>query len=500
MTTKTTSHLRVHHRDASSAVSKAKIECPKSSVDNFWHAYHEVTGWRIDSGSSKPSAGTPSAKSRVRLRSDADAKKSSKLSAQRLADSASRIADQLADAHETIRIQAAELAARAAIFDEPQQVQLADALSETLADVVAAARFDAAAIYLLDEETQYLSVRGIHGLPASRLTDGPRELRGSRGDLEAMVQGSVMISDLQELSIDTWSCPENASSAICVAIHNAGVPIGTLWMYCNEQQMLDESHGAIARMAAKQVALQLQHAATPADAPAKQDKSSINELAQWQFASLPLGAQLAPNWRVDGMIESPQPWATGWHAWDVLPDGSLMIAIAEAEDKSVAGSMTAAIARAALESHTGYRHTPRQLLQRISDTLWQTNTMDQLTSLMYVRIDPETGEGEIATSGNMIAMIASSYGYRPAVESNGAPLASQIDLNCGTSTFRMSCGEVLMAYSEGFANDEISQMTIGNQLRQTMQSKDDYPLASIRRYLANKPMNHERGAVTILRQ
>ena len=32
--------------------------------------------------------------------------------------------------------------------------------------------------------------------------------------------------------------------------------------------------------------------------------------------SLPVGSVLADDWRVDGMIESPQVWATGWHHWD----------------------------------------------------------------------------------------------------------------------------------------------------------------------------------------
>ncbi|QDT09959.1 SpoIIE family protein phosphatase [Planctomycetes bacterium K23_9] len=507
--TKTIPHyLRVHHETASNQNVQTKAPLAKDSVNDFWHAYNEATGWRIDAGN-----GSPSIKARVQLQAapgNANSRDTSetknntplvnKLSAQRLADSATALAQQLADAHETIRIQNAELAARCSVVPESSQRALADRLSDSLADMVTAMKCDAAAIYLLDDDTENLTMRSMHGLPDNRLAAPPRQLQGSRGDLEAMVQGVVMISDLHELSFDTWSCPENASSAACASLVSSGVPIGTLWFYFSEQQSLEDSHAAIAQLAANQIAMQLQSASSDSSLQTTTPDHNVDDLAQWQFAGLPMGTLLAPDWRVDGMIESPQPWATGWHAWDVLPDGTLMIAIAEAEDKSIAGSMSAAIARAALESHTGYRHTPEQLLQRVSDTLWQTNTMDQLTSLMYVRINPETGEGEIASAGSMIAMIAGRYGYRPAIAPNDSPLASRIDLNCTATTFRMSAGEVLMAYGDGFGGDGIDQTTIGNQLRQAMQASDNCPLASVRRHLVDQPMNHERGAVTILRQ
>ena len=507
MTKTIPSFLRLHHQvtsEENSATATAPGKAtPKNVVDDFWYAYKQVTGWRIDSASDPVESN-----SRVNLAVDDDEASGdgispavNKLSAQRLADSASQLAGQLADAYETIQIQSVELAARSAIVAEEARGAMADQLAQTLEDVALASRCDAAAIYLLDDNTEYLTLRSMHGLPAQRIADSPRRLQGSRGDLEAMVRGVVAISDLHESSVDTWNCPESASSAICAAVINAGVPIGTLWMYFNDKTTLDSAHEAIARMAAGSIAVQLQNAAVlSSDSPSKAPAGAIDDMAQWQFAGMPVGAQLASDWRVDGMVESPQAWATGWHAWDVLPDGSLMIAIAEAKDHSVAGAMVAAISRAALESHAGYRHTPQQLLQRVSDTLWQTNTMDQITSMLYVRIDPETGEGEIASAGNQIAMIAGRYGYRPAVQCSHSPLASQFDLNCTTSTFRMSSGEVLMAYGEGFAADGIDQMMIGNQLRASMQAGVKNPLASIRRFLADRPMDHERGAISILRQ
>ena len=249
-----------------------------------------------------------------------------------------------------------------------------------------------------------------------------------------------------------------------------------------------------------QLALLLSQAASSRSGPSrKQEAEVIRDIGLWQYEGLPVGAQLADGWRVDGMIESPQPWATGWHAWDVLPDGSLLLSMAEACDPTVMGAMTAAIARAALTSHAGYRHTPRQLIQRVHDTLWNTSTAQQLVSMLYARVDPETGEGEVATAGNITALIANRYGYRPIVDGNGPPLTSHIDSRCLAETFRMGTGETLIAYGHGVVLDGANQRLIGESIRASMQQGDSSPLARLRRQLAGRELQHERGLVSLVR-
>ena len=104
------------------------------------------------------------------------------------------------------------------------------------------------------------------------------------------------------------------------------------------RKKFDVRHSAAARLASTQLALQIAGAdASVRDAPSR-ETGSIHDVANWQFDSLPIGTTIADGWRVDGMIESPRPWATGWHSWDVLPDGTLMVALAEAADPTARGS------------------------------------------------------------------------------------------------------------------------------------------------------------------
>ena len=501
MTDTIPSYLRIHRGPDSADPSPA--DPGRTAIEQFWSCFSDATHWRVDVRSD---AAAKSVELLPAVFDSPDQEPTvavSQLEATRLAEAAMELLEQLEQSREQVRLQNAELAVRPSILcGSGEQQTLRDRLQQTLADAVAACDCTTAALYLLDDDTEVLTARSIYGLPANRLEESPRALRGSRADLEAMVQGVVAIDNLQESPIDTWNCPETsdvAKSAICAVINSDDIPIGTLWLFHDQTSKFTAAHQAAARMAANQLSLQLQSAASKAEAAPRQDKPVLREVAQWQCETLPIGTTLADGWFVDGMIESPQPWATGWHAWDVLPDGSLMFAIAEAIDPTVKGALSAAIAQAALTAHAGYRHTPEQLLQRINDTLWQTSTCEQLMSVLYLQVDPESGEGEFAAAGSIAAMIGSRYGYRPLVDGRGQPLCSDFRANYVHDCFRLMPGETLLAYGPGMEIVGADQAMMGDGIRSAIKSGERSPLASLRRQLAAMPLVAERGAAALVR-
>src|SRR6056297_70194 len=185
--TKTIPHyLRIHQAtDSRTQTDPANDSC---SIDRFWNTYSEVTGWRIDPR--EPRQGTPlqllpAVNDQTLDPGHTDQATVGKSAAAQLAESAAKLAEELQTNRQAIRRQEAELATRAPILaDIEQQSQLADRMETTLSEVATAAGCDAAAIYLLDDETQFLKARSVYGLPASRLELPARPLRGSRGDLE----------------------------------------------------------------------------------------------------------------------------------------------------------------------------------------------------------------------------------------------------------------------------------------------------------------------------
>ncbi len=69
-----------------------------------------------------------------------------------------------------------------------------------------------------------------------------------------------------------------------------------------------------------------------------------------------------------------------------------------------------------------------------------------------------------------------------------------------TDSFRIMPGETLLAYSPGLISDGATQTMLGDRIRAMMQIGETNPLAAIRRDLADFDLNHERGAMTLMRQ
>lgn len=496
-------YLRIHN--VSDSGTQRRVGSSASKVEQFWDAYARATGWRLDpkrSRSKQSVALLPAVAMEPMMTAEdlAEMPQVSEQNARGLAEAALMITDDLRVSRQRLRRQAAELAARAAVVvTESDQLKLAKAIERILADASMACGCQAAALYLLDDDTSQLSLRFSHPVAAEPIDADVRELRGSRGDLEALVQGVVAIDCLGG-PIDTWNAPCAAESAICASVSVDDLPIGTLWLFSDEPRSFGEAAIAAARMAASHVARELSFATVQSSRAAQRSLPEVRDIAAWQHRSLPQGTALAADWGVDGMIESPRPWAIGWHTWDVLPDGTLLIAIAEAVEDSITGAMVAAAARTALTAHAGYRHTPKQLMQRISDTLWQTNSGDQLISLLCARIEPETGEGEIASAGKLTAMIASRYGYRPLATEMSDPIGTSVDPRSVQRSFHLTRGETLFACGSGWEADGATQQSLGQTLRDSLAQPSPNPLASIRREHAKFKLGHERGAVAVSRQ
>jgi hypothetical protein len=231
--------------------------------------------------------------------------------------------------------------------------------------------------------------------------------------------------------------------------------------------------------------------------------NALQAAAQWQMRQLPPAMELAPGYLVDGWTESPRPWACSWHAWEILPDGTIALALAQADPTELHGAMIAATARAAFAAHSNYRHSVTDMLSRVSDSLWQTNTGDQIVSMLYAHVNPETGEGRIASAGSIQAIIAGGRGFRPLCSGTQSdPLASRIDCRLAHTEFRLQGGEVLSAVNRGVLDPTVglAQNAWADVVRQAVVQPSAPVLPAIRRALADKPLELERAGLTLFRQ
>ena len=173
-------------------------------------------------------------------------------SAQELLVAIERLVDRLDLAEETVRRQEAELATSVGVTNHSdRQRETADRLESILDSVSRAIGAVAGAIYLLDDETSSLKLRSSIGLPKSRLTCPPRDLRGSLADLEALLGNAVLLNDI-ELMRD-WPSPEPFASALVVPIGSSTMPHGTMWFWSENTRSYSPTEVEVANLAAGRV-------------------------------------------------------------------------------------------------------------------------------------------------------------------------------------------------------------------------------------------------------
>lgn len=97
--------------------------------------------------------------------------------------------------------------------------------------------FDAAALYLLDDETTSLKIRALWGLPTDRFLDPPRPLRGARADVEALLGSAVVLNEAY--LAEAWKAPEDFDCSLCVPVASETTILGTLWFFSDRKRDIE---------------------------------------------------------------------------------------------------------------------------------------------------------------------------------------------------------------------------------------------------------------------
>ena len=477
-------------------------------VTGFWQTYAETTGWQstdsladtdlrgavedatnddslVDSGTGVPRGG----------------KMLSTSGARRLAEAAAKLAGHLGQQQRQIEAYHAGLAINAAAATQSAShsagLVTAQRIEQILADTTEACGCVAAHIDLLDDDTDHLTTRFVFGLAPTGRLGRVRPLRGARGDLEAMVGGLVKYENRAACPIDVDSAPEDFASSVCVALGGDDMPIGTFWLHSSSAAAFNSGQVAAARIGGQLISRCLQTQpvrATPQPTPTQPTLAVIDpepadsladQIGAWQTATRPAGTCLARGWHVTGGGHSGAAVEDHWTHWDVLPDGTLAIAVARGGCGDAGGLMNTALARAALIAHAGYRHRPADALMRVNDTLLQIDPMAAPSrcetlldpgqppsrgpvgvAMVYAHVDPVDGRTRIASVGQWEILVRSRRGYRPIpgpATSDG--LGSDVELRCGRGETTLQPGESLVIVA---ADGSPATLTLGSRVAEAL--------------------------------
>ena len=365
-----------------------------------------------------------------------------------LADSIGELIGELNTTRFALWQREAELAAGVPIAQHADdESHLAGRLETVLQAGAKAVGCQAAAAYMLDDATRRLKLRSCWGLPKSRLLDPPRQLRGAAADLEALVGHAVVMEDTSLLP--HWKVPEEFRSAVCVPISSPTTPLGTLWMFCDRTRKFSVDQTNLIEIVAGRLAadlereMLLQHSLQ-----SKTIRRQLTHAAGWQHHRLPRIKPLLHGWQVAGWTQQGDCLGGDFFDWFVLPDGSLAVAVGDAQGKMIEAGLTAAALHTALKSHASYRHSAQQMVERINETLWTASAGDQFASLFYAMIQPDSGKIEHAAAGHVYAAIVGDA-LRPIATADTTPLGTQPDAEYRASHDELASGEVLVVFSEG---------------------------------------------------
>lgn len=364
----------------------------------------------------------------------------------------------------------AELAAGVPVAPRPdERAHLAERLEAVLQAGAEAVGCSAAGLYLLDEGTTSLKLRAKYGLPDSRLLEAPRPLRGAVADLEALVGHAVALEDTSLLP--HWKCPEAFPAAACVPVSTSSAPLGTLWVFADENRDFSPEQTNLLEIIAGRLAADLEREMllTASEASRKTDQQ-IAPATNWQRDRLPSIQPLIDNYEVAGWTEQAGPLGGDFHDWCVLNDGQLALSAGSASGGMLTAALGAAALHGALKAHAGRPHDPGQMLGQLNETLWTASPGDQTAALGYALLDPASGSARLALAGGVCALIVGPD-RRRIVSAAGAPLGQALEWKPRVISVNLKPGESLVLLTEGVraaldpAGLRIGEAAIANFLR-----------------------------------
>ncbi len=355
----------------------------------------------------------------------------------------------------------AELAAGVSVVHPDRAPALGERLEAVLRGGAMAAGCQAAALYLLDPATTELKLRASWGLPHRRLTEPARPLRGAIADLEALMGHAVVLAD-NELN-DYWNVPEEGFGAsVCVPITNGTIPLGTMWVFCDEPRDFNSAQTNILEVVAGRLASDLEREVLVGEAASA--RQQVGELAiaeEAQHEQLPI-APIIEGWDVAATVDHAGPLASAFYDWFALNDGSLAIVAGDACESGIGGALAASALRATARALAPQRAAMTRLFERAGNVLWTGSSGGQSTALALTILEPashgERRSGDVRhgtlQSAGAIRMLAIGAQNHQVLAGPGEPLGLQDEAATSDCQFALAPGELIIIYGTSFAADD----------------------------------------------
>ena len=463
-------------------------------------AFEQATGWQLEYAAGP----TPSAKSNlmwsapvnpgvgaspghIRLISTEDSTPGSEPripleAASPLADAVGKLWSELLLTRHALWQREAELAAGVplVLHDNEHEPPLVERLESVLRGGAEAIGCQAAALYLLDPATTELKLRSSWGLPRKRLTAPARPLRGALADLEALLGHAVVLSD--DRLNDHWKVPEgNFGSCVCVPVSSPTMPLGTLWVFCQDPRDFTDSETNIIEVVAGRLAAELERQVLVEEAFSSRDQTKqIAAAQQSQQEQLPRIAPMIEGWEIAAKAYHSGPVGGSFYDWFALDHGGLAVVAGDALERGVNGALTASTLRGAARAMGRERQQAQVLLEKANSILWTGSAGNQCAGVFQAILDPQSEAFAFAAAGPL--RVLSVRGDRCALlASPTTPLGLEEEIRLSEIRHQTKQGELLLMYGTSFLadSDEPKLTELDEQLAASLRISLTLPAAKL---------------------
>ena len=298
---------------------------------------------------------------------------------------------------------------------------LNELMAELLDSCVRVAGAASAAVCLIDDESKHLTARFSQG--ELNWQGAARPLADCPADLEALCGAAIVMKD--SASAKNWHCPIDCPSAVCLPISSATTLLGTLWVFGDKPQDVDDQTINLLEIIAGRIAAELELVVAWRELVAQEVRQAV-----WLDAECSIdgfGGQVAEAEQSSGNEVTVQPPFDGWavdHAcgsgmanWAVSCDELIVAIVASGigpEDQLAINS--------ALEAATNQSNCDASELLDSIRVLCDCEVSESFgLSCVVAVIDPLIGEVQLAQIGRRCqATLSSCQGQLTTVYRNHA--------------------------------------------------------------------------------
>lgn len=441
-------YLRLHVEKHDAA---AETDSTRDAWRSFRRQFADATGWKLES----VPADQKSSQELVKLDEveGAPKRRIGRQVAQELARTFADVFQELDATRCALRQREAELASCIPVTRRPDEERhLAQRLEAVLRGGAEAVKCHSAAVYMLDDATSELKLRAHWGLAPQRVLEPPRELRGSVADLEALLGHAVVLDS--PMMMDYWRAPLSGGSAVCVPVSSPTMPLGTLWMACDDSREFSPIETNIIEIISGRIAADLEREILIEEGILLHKlRDQVERYAQHQADCTPTVKPDVDGWEIGAWSTQTESLGGTMHDWGVTSDGSLFSAIVAASGTPLMASSSATSLQIALRCLIDMPLQIDEVIRRINEALWQTSPDDGVASFALAKAIPEKATCELVLAGEARAYHLLAKKVRK-LEPHG-PAVGKDDLSQFTrGRLTLREGQTLLLASPNFATAE----------------------------------------------